>query len=60
MTRRLRETIVRLLRPRWRLAAIRGEQTMSELAPAVRRASEPDQAVEGAPAGRRARSSTAG
>ena len=55
MTRRLRRNHSPAFKAKVALAAIRGEQTMSELAQPVRRASEPDQAVEGAPAGRRAR-----
>ena len=52
MTRRTRRNHSPALKAKVALAAIRGEKTMSELAPAVRRTSEPDQAVEGAPAGR--------
>ena len=55
MTRRARRNHSPALKAKVALAAIRGEKTMSEPRPAVRRASEPDQAVEGATAGKRAR-----
>ena len=55
MTRRLRRNHRPAFKAKMALAAIRGEQTLAELAQHIRRTSEPDQAVEGAPAGRHAR-----
>ena len=55
MTRRTRRNHSPALRPRWRVAAIQGGQTLAELAQQVVCTSERDQAVEGAPAGRQTR-----
>ena len=55
MTRRLRRNHRPAFKAKVALAAIRWGTDAGRTRPAVRRTSEPDQAVEGAPAGRRAR-----